>query len=143
VADELRKATATYTESGGTGEATHDPAEAIAAMLEKYEVCCGLLHGFDWSSWVSGTATQRVSLLPAAQEHILAQHDGKSRLLAAVQDLSRAFALAVPHDDALHIRDGVAFFQAVRAVAGGADEKRAGPAKAQRRAEFCHPADRL
>ena len=56
------------------------------------------------------------ALLPAAQEHILAQEDGKDRLLHAVRELSQAFALAVPHDEALRIRDDVAFFQAVRAV---------------------------
>src|SRR5262249_22730094 len=56
------------------------------------------------------------SLLPAAQEHILAQEDGKARFVRAVTELSRAFALAVPHEEALRIRDDVAFFQAVRAV---------------------------
>jgi type I restriction enzyme R subunit len=55
-------------------------------------------------------------MLPAAQEHILAQEDGKRRLLRAVTDLSQAFALAVPHPEALRIRDDVGFFQAVRAV---------------------------
>ncbi len=59
--------------------------------------------------------TERLRLLPPAQEHILAQEDGKNRLLREVQELSRAFALAVPHDEALRIRDDVAFFQAVRA----------------------------
>jgi len=53
--------------------------------------------------------------LPPAQEHILAQEDGKNRLLSVVHELSQAFALAVPHDEALRIRDDVAFFQAVRA----------------------------
>ncbi|HKY23395.1 MAG TPA: DUF3387 domain-containing protein, partial [Vicinamibacterales bacterium] len=59
---------------------------------------------------------ERLGLLPAAQEHILAQEDGKDRLLTAVHALSQAFALAVPHDEALRIQDDVAFFQAVRAV---------------------------
>src|SRR5204863_2203094 len=85
-------------------------------MLEKYEVCQGLFHGFDWSRWVTGAPQVRLSLLPAAQEHILAQDDGKARLLHAVTELSQAFALAVPHDEALRIRDDVGFFQAVRAV---------------------------
>jgi len=85
-------------------------------MLEKYEVCCGLFHGFDWSKWVAGSPEERLQLLPAAQEHILAQEDGKDRLLRVVRELSRAFALAVPHDEALRIRDDVAFFQAVRSV---------------------------
>jgi type I restriction enzyme, R subunit len=115
LAHELKQALATYTESGGTGHTALDQDEAVAVMLEKYEICCGLFHGFERSAWVTGTPTERVGLLPLAQEHILAQEDGKNRLLHAVRQLSQAFALAVPHDEALRIRDDVAFFQAVRA----------------------------
>ena len=116
LADELKQALATYTEAGGKGETALDQAEAVSLMLEKVEICRGLFHGFDWSRWTTGTPQDRVSLLPAAQEHILAQEDGKARLLRAVTDLSQAFALAVPHEEALRIRDDVGFFQAVRAV---------------------------
>jgi type I restriction enzyme R subunit len=116
LADELKQALATYTEAGGTGKTALDQAEAVALMLEKVEVCRGLFHGFDWSRWTTGTAQDRLALLPAAQEHILAQEDGKARLLRAVTELSQAFALAVPHEEALSIRDEVGFFQAVRAV---------------------------
>jgi len=116
LADELRQALAAYTASGGTGKTAIDQAEAVAFMLEKYEVCQGLFHGFDWTAWVAGSAQDRLSLLPAAQEHILALPDGKTRLLATVTSLSQGFALAVPHDEALRIRDDVGFFQAVRAV---------------------------
>ena len=116
LAHELKQALATYTESGGTGETALDQAEAVAGLLEKYEICCGLLYGFDWSNWKSGKAQERLAILPAAQEHILAQKDGKERFVQVVRDLSRFFALAVPHDDALRIRDDVAFFQAVSAV---------------------------
>jgi type I restriction enzyme R subunit len=116
LADELRQALATYTEAGGTGKTALDQAEAVALMLEKYEICRGLFHGFDWNHWTSGTPQDRLSLLPAAQEHILAQEDGKARLLRAVTELSQAFALAVPHEEALRIRDDVGFFQAVRSV---------------------------
>jgi type I restriction enzyme, R subunit len=115
LAHELKQALATYTESGGTGRTAINQDEAVAVMLEKYEICCGLFHGFDRAAWVTGTPTARLGLLPAAQEHILAQADGKNRLLDAVRELSQAFALAVPHDEALRIRDEVAFFQAVRA----------------------------
>jgi len=85
-------------------------------MLEKYEICCALFHGFDWSPWTRGSAQERLALLPAAQEHILQQEDGKARLLRAVTELSQAFALAVPHPEAIRIRDDVAFFQAVKSV---------------------------
>jgi type I restriction enzyme R subunit len=116
LAHELKAALATYTESGGTGRTALDQDEAVAVMLEKYEVCCGLFHGFDWSQWTSGTPPERLGLLPAAQEHILQQENGKDRCLRAVRELSQAFALAVPHAEALRIRDDVAFFQAVQAV---------------------------
>lgn len=116
LADNLRQALANYTESGGSGDTAIDQAEAVAVMLEKWEVCCALFHGFDWSLWVSGTPEQRLGLLPPAQEHILAQEDGKPRLLDAVTKLSQAFALAVPHPEAMRIRDDVAFFQAVRSA---------------------------
>jgi len=83
-------------------------------MLEKYEVCCGLFHGFDRAKWTTGTPPERLGLLPAGQEQILKQADGKDRCLRSVRELSQAFALAVPHAEALRIRDDVAFFQSVR-----------------------------
>jgi type I restriction enzyme R subunit len=116
LADELKEALATYTESGGTGQTAIDQAVAIAAMLEKYEICLGLFHGFDLGPLTQGTAQQRISMIPAGQEFILAQERGKERLLQAVKELSEAFALAVPNDEALRIRDEVGFFQAVRAA---------------------------
>jgi type I restriction enzyme R subunit len=126
LADELRKALAIYTEAGGTGRTALDQEEAVALMLSKHEVCAALFHGFNWTRWVTGTPGQKLSLLPAAQEHILAQSDGKPRLLQAVTELSQAFALAVPHDEAIRIRDDVGFFQAVRAVLakGAAGERK-------------------
>ena len=57
-----------------------------------------------------------MGLLPPAQEHVLAQEDGKERCLNAVRELSQAFALAVPHPETFRIRDDVGFFQAVRAA---------------------------
>ena len=116
LAQELKYALATYTESGGTGKTALNQNEAVAVMLEKYEICCGMFYRFDRSKWVSGTPQDRLGLLPAAQEHILAQEDGKDRYVQAVRTLSQAFALAVPHEDALRIRDDVGFFQAVQAV---------------------------
>jgi type I restriction enzyme R subunit len=116
LAPELKAALATYTESGGTGRTALDQNEAVAVMLEKYEVCCGLFHGFDRSKWTTGTAAERLALLPAAQEQILRQENGKERCVDAVRALSLAFALAAPHAEALRIRDDVAFFQAVQAV---------------------------
>ena len=118
LAHELKQALATYTQSGGTGTTGVDVQEAVAAMLEKHEVCCGIMSGFDWSIWSTGTPDQRLALLPSAQEHILAQdpEQGKDRFMLAVKELSAAFALAVPHEEAIRIRDDVDFFQQIRGV---------------------------
>ncbi len=116
LANDLRQALVTYTESGGTGRTAIDKEEAVAVMLEKHEVCCALFHGFDWSKWTTGAPAERLGLLPTAQERILAQENGKDRCITAVRDLSQAFALAVPHTETFRIRDDVGFFQAVRAA---------------------------
>ena len=115
LANELKQALATYTESGGNGRTAVDQDEAVALMQEKYEVCCGILHGFDWSAW-TGSPAQRLELLPPAQEHVLAQENGKERLVGVVRELEQAFALAVPHEETIRIRDDVAFFQSVRSA---------------------------
>ena len=112
---ELRQALATYTDSGGTGQTAIDQDQAVALVQEKYEICCGILHGFDWSAW-TGSPAQRLELLPAAQEHILAQENGKERFITVVRELEQAFALAVPHEETKKIRDDVAFFQSVRSA---------------------------
>lgn len=116
IAYHLKQALQNYTGSGGKGNATVNKAEAVAVMLEKYEICCGLFHGFEWSPWVTGNAEDRIRLLPSAQEHILAQKDGKERLLGVLTELSKAFALAVPDEKTTEIRDDVSFFQAVRGI---------------------------
>ena len=71
LADQLKQALATYTESGGKGSPSIDTGEAVAVLLEKYEVCCGMMHGFDWAKWTAGRPAERLGLLPAAQEHVL------------------------------------------------------------------------
>ena len=116
LAQDLKQALAIYSESGGKGRTALDQAEAVAVMLEKYEVCCALFHGLDRTKLTTGTPQERLTLLPAAQEHVLAQEDGKERCLNAVRALSLAFALAVPHSETTRIRDDVGFFQAVRAA---------------------------
>ena len=116
LANDLKKAVENYSKSGGKGDAAFDKADAIAVMLEKHEVCCGMFHGFDWSPWSSGNAADRLTLIPAAQEHILAQEEGKERYTQAVMELTKAFTLSVPADEAINIRDDVNLFQTVRAA---------------------------
>jgi type I restriction enzyme R subunit len=116
LADDLRKALALYTESGGRGDAVVDQNEAVAVMLARYEVCRDMFHGFDYSAYPSGTPDAKMKMLPAAQEHVLQQPDGKERFVKAVVELSKAFALSVPRQETVDIRNEVAFFQTVKAA---------------------------
>ncbi len=116
LAYQLKQALATYTESGGQGNPTFDTTQAIAVMLEKHGIACDMLHGFNWDKWTTGKPTERLSLLPAGQEHILAQEDGKQRWVQVVMELSSAFALCASSEQAVQIRDDVSYFQALQAV---------------------------
>ena len=115
LADQLKLALAAYSEKD-RGEAGIPQEEVVALMLEKYEIVTALFHGFDYSPFISGTPGQRLAVIPAAMEHVLTQQDGKKRFMQVVTELSKAFALAVPHEQALAIRDDVGFFQTVRAA---------------------------
>ncbi|WP_010583950.1 type I restriction endonuclease subunit R [Schlesneria paludicola] len=116
LADQLKQALATYTESGGKGDPTYDTQRAIEAMLEKYGIATAMLHGVNWDKWTTGTAPERLSLIPAGQEVILGQKDGKKRFVQVVTELSQAFALCAASDEAIELRDDVSYFQAIQAA---------------------------
>ena len=128
IAEELKEAVAQYTTSGGKGRPAYDQQVAVALMLEKHEVVKGIFHGFDWTPFLAGSASERLSCLSAAVEFVLGLEDGRGRVLANVRMLTEAFALSVPDEQALKIRDDVAFFQAVRSAlvkvggGGGGDD---------------------
>jgi type I restriction enzyme R subunit len=116
LADQLKQALANYTESGGKGDPTYDTRQAIAVLLEKHGIACDMFHGFDWSKWTTGKPAERLALIPAGQEHIFEQEEGKKRFVQVVMELSRAFALCAASDEAEEIRDDIAFFQAISAA---------------------------
>ncbi len=113
---ELKKALSDYTESGGKGNPTFDIEEAVAKMLEKYEVVSALFHGFDYRRFFKLNPKERMSLIPQAMEHILKQKDGKERYLQHTAELLRAFSLAVPHEEAMKIKEDVGFFQVIKSA---------------------------
>lgn len=116
LADELKKALAVYTQSGGKETVTINQEEAVAVLKEQYEQCLRLFDGFDWTIWLNGTPKDKLDIIAPAQEFILGMENGKSHLIESVAKLTKAFALAVPHEEALEIRECVAFFQTVKAA---------------------------
>ncbi|MFQ5658173.1 MAG: type I restriction endonuclease subunit R, partial [Candidatus Methylomirabilales bacterium] len=115
IAHELKKALAEYSERD-RGQAGVPQELAVSVLMEKHEIVRAMFHGFDYSVFFTGAAQARVRIVPAAMEHVLSLDDGKARFMQAVGDLSKAFALSVPHEKALAIQDEVGFFQAVRAA---------------------------
>jgi type I restriction enzyme R subunit len=115
LADQLKRALADYTEAGGQGKVAIDQEEAVKVMLEKYEVVVSMFCGFDYLSLLKAIPAKRIAGIVNAMEYILQLEDGKKRYLTEISALSKAFALAVPHEEALKIRDEVGFFQEVRA----------------------------
>ncbi|MEK7447868.1 MAG: HsdR family type I site-specific deoxyribonuclease [Planctomycetota bacterium] len=115
IADDLKRALSEYTASGGKGDGAFNQTDAIAIMLEKYEIVRAMFRGFDYQPFFTASARAKMGLIPATMEHILKQDKGKERCLENVTRLSQAFALSVPSAEAMNIRDEVGFFQAVRA----------------------------
>ena len=115
LADQLKHALATYTESGGQGDPSIDTAKAIAVMLEKHEIACDMMHGFNWEKWTTGTPPRSWRYSRRTGAH--PRTGGRQRTLCAGGDRpSRAFALCAGTDEAIEIRDDIGFFQAVKAA---------------------------
>jgi type I restriction enzyme, R subunit len=115
IADELRRALADYS-AEDSNRAGVPVVEAVRLMQKHYEIVRDMFHNFDSKPYFSGTSEERVKVIPRAMQHILALEDGEKRYLKAVTDLSKAFALSVPDERALAIRDEVGFFHAVRSA---------------------------
>ncbi|MFM8437492.1 MAG: type I restriction enzyme endonuclease domain-containing protein, partial [Candidatus Kapaibacterium sp.] len=114
LADSLKRALATYTQSGGKGRPNIDVAEAVAVLLEKMDIANAMMHGFDRSAWYGDDIKARLALLAPGREHILQQENGRSRWMQVITDASRAFALCSASTEGKALRDELAFFQALR-----------------------------
>jgi type I restriction enzyme R subunit len=115
IAADLKKALAFYSDSGGKGDPTILQEQAVQLMLEKLEVVSQLFHGFAYEGYFEAGTSRKLSMILAAEEHILGLEDGKKRYIGEVTALSQAFAIAIPHDQAMDAKDEVSFFQAVKA----------------------------
>jgi type I restriction enzyme R subunit len=115
IAADLKEALSFYSDAGGKGDPTLAQEQAVQVMLEKLEVISAMYHGFAYEEYFDTDTAQKLSLILAAEEHILGLDDGKKRYINEVTALSQAFAIAIPHDQAMDAKDEVAFFQAVKA----------------------------
>lgn len=137
IASDLKKALSFYSDTGGKGDPTEKLEKAVELMLEKLEVVTQMFNEesktqkdilveepqayfenslrFNYRRFFSASPQEKMSIVLQAEEHILGLEDGKARFVREVTLLSQAFALSIPHEKAMEIKDDVAFFQAVRA----------------------------
>ena len=115
IAADLKEALSFYSDAGGKGDPTLAQEQAVALMLEKIEIVSAMYHGFAYERYFEADTAQKLSLILAAEEHILGLENGKKRYINEVTALSQAFAIAIPHEQALDVKDEIAFFQAVKA----------------------------
>ncbi|KAF5074581.1 hypothetical protein DSECCO2_179470 [anaerobic digester metagenome] len=115
IASDLKKALSFYSDAGGKGDPTILQEQAVQLMLEKLEVVSNMYHGFNYEDYFEAETSKKLSMILAAEEHILGLEDGKKRYINEVSALSKAFAIAIPHDQAMDAKDEISFFQAVKA----------------------------
>jgi type I restriction enzyme R subunit len=115
IAADLKAALSFYTDAGGKGDPVLAQEQAVGLLLEKVEVVSALYHGFAYEHFFEADTGEKLSLILQAEEHILGLENGRKRYIDEVSALSQAFAIAVPHEQAMGVRDEVGFFQAVKA----------------------------
>jgi len=129
IAQNLKKALGDYTQTD-RDKTGIDEAEAVAAMLERYEIVSGIFHGFDYMLGIHGAPMERLKCLAGGIDWVLKWAEAEAakasspedkkkahrRYLDLVLELTRAYALASASDEAREIRDEIGFFQAVRAA---------------------------
>jgi type I restriction enzyme R subunit len=115
IASDLKKALSFYSDSGGKGDPAIAQEQAVALLLEKLEVVSNMYHGFQYERYFEADTRGKLSIILEAQEYILGLEDGKKRYINEVTALSQSFAIAVPHEQAMDVKDEISFFQAVKA----------------------------
>lgn len=114
IASDLKKALAFYSDSGGKGDPAIAQEKAVQLMLEKLEVVSQMYYGFSYENYFEAETSTKLSIILAAEEHILGLENGKKRYIDEVTGLSKAFAIAIPHEQAMDVKDEISFFQAVK-----------------------------
>ncbi|KKG49550.1 type I restriction endonuclease subunit R [Methanosarcina mazei] len=115
IASDLKEALSFYSDSGGKGDPAVLQEKAVQLMLEKLEIVSQMFHGFTFDDYFEADTSRKLSIILEAEEHILGLENGKKRYIDEVTALSKAFSLAIPHEQAMDVKDEISFYQAVKA----------------------------
>lgn len=115
IASDLKEALSFYSDSGGKGDPAVLQEQAVQRMLEKLEIVSQMFHGFPYEHYFTADTSTKLSIILAAEDHIIGIENGKKRYIDEVTALSRAFSIAIPHEQAMDVKDEVSFYQAIKA----------------------------
>jgi len=115
IASDLKEALSFYSDSGGKGDPAVYQEKAVQLMLEKLEIVSQMFYGFPSEHYFAADTSTKLSIILAAEEHILGLEDGKKRYIDEMTALSSAFSIAIPHEQAIDVKDEVSFYQAIKA----------------------------
>ena len=115
IASDLKEALSFYSDSGGKGDPAVLQEQAVQLMLEKLEIISQMFHGFSYEHYFKADTSTKLSIILAAEEYILGLENGKKRYIDEVTALSRAFSIAIPHEQAMDVKDEISFYQAIKA----------------------------
>jgi len=115
IASDLKEALSFYSDSGGKGDPAVLQEKAVQLMLEKLEIVSQMFYGFTFDDYFEADTSRKLSIILEAEEHILGLENGKKRYIDEVTALSKAFSLAIPHEQAMDAKDEISFYQAVKA----------------------------
>ncbi|NOR49352.1 MAG: HsdR family type I site-specific deoxyribonuclease, partial [Methanosarcinaceae archaeon] len=115
IASDLKEALSFYSDSGGKGDPAVLQESAVQLMLEKLEIVSQMFYGFSFEHYFAADTSTKLSIILAAEEHILGLENGKKRYIDEVTALSSAFSIAIPHEQAMDVKDEISFYQAIKA----------------------------
>jgi type I restriction enzyme R subunit len=115
IASDLKEALSFYSDSGGKGDPAVLQEQAVQLMLEKLEIVSQMFHGFSYEHYFRADTSTKLSIILAAEDFILGLENGKKRYIDEVTALSRAFSIAIPHEQAMDVKDEISFYQAIKA----------------------------
>ena len=131
IAEDLKSALADYTkrdqDNQDLGQDLRE--QAIPALVEEHEIVCAILDGYPWRQTLARGGDQAyLRAVAGTADWLLGYHPGlpeapctketpclKCRFMAHARRVMSLFAICVPADEALALREDVAFIDAVRA----------------------------
>lgn len=134
ILESLKKALKQYTDSDKHNTGI-DTSEAIGVMLEKLEILRALVHGLDYSDYITGSQAKRMRTIVAGMNFVYGLDEKEQKEFKQfATELGKAHALCAATDEGKSYALEVSYFKAVKASLLKLDRK-AGVKKSKKEME--------